>query len=295
MFIGHTLNTSYGFHTCPAFAQTLGANFFQIFLGSPQQFNCKRRSKSDLIKLKENVEKFNMKFVVHANYMLNFCNPVDSYIHKQAVKLLVADLDESVQCGSIGVVIHMGKCCKHLKIDKEVAISNYVTGVRTCLNQSDKKSTVILETGAGVGTEVGTSLFDLQAIYNIFTEEEKKRIKFCIDTCHVFAAGYDLENVDYVDLFIDLISHTLGWENIACVHLNDSKCALNSKKDRHADLGKGLIGESGLKKFTLYCFDKQIPVVLETPCENSFSRKMQIDLVKSWVTSDLEQITIKVI
>lgn len=279
-YIGHHLNTKWGIKGCPAYAEKIGANFFQIFLTSPKQFNAKRKSEADLCYVKDRVIKGGLKLVIHANYMLNFCNPPDTYIHNQAIKLLKADLDESVKCGAIGVVIHMGKC---LKMDQEYAINNYVAGVRKCLKESDKGSTIILETGAGQGTEVCTSLFALSELYNRFTKKERKRIKICIDTCHVYAAGYDLKDPKYVTVFCDLIDCLFGWETVACIHLNDSKCSLNSKKDRHADIGKGLIGEDGLKVFTKYCVKKGIPIVLETPCEDSFSRDQQIKLVRSWL------------
>lgn len=280
LYVGHHLNTKWGLKTCADFATTIGANFFQIFLSSPQQFNGKRKTTADIQHLAQRIVDLDMKVVVHANYMLNFCNPEDSYIHKSAVKLLINDLTESVILGAIGVVIHMGK---KLDMDEEVALNNYVKGIKNVLKNTPVNSTIILETGAGQGSEICTSIFGLNKLYNKFTKKEKQRIKFCIDTCHVFASGYDLGNPDYVDIFCELIENMLGWENIACIHFNDSKCPVNCKKDRHADIGKGLIGVDGLKHFFKFCYNKNVPIVLETPCENNFTRADQITLVKSWI------------
>jgi deoxyribonuclease-4 len=280
LYIGHHLNTKHGFVSCSDYAQKIGANFFQIFLSSPKQYNGKRRSQEDLTELSKQLKLNNTKVVVHANYMLNFCNPEDSDIHKKGVKLLIQDLKESVILGAIGVVIHMGK---QLDMSEEIALNNYVQGIKSVLKATPKKSTIIFETGAGQGTEICTSIFGLRKLYSCFNKNEKKRLKFCIDTCHIFSAGYDIGDTDYVDIFSDLIDILLKWENIACIHFNDSKCCVNSKKDRHADIGKGVIEIDGLKKFFRICCKQNVPIVMETPCENNFTRDKQIALVKTWV------------
>lgn len=281
--VGHTLGTRHGFLTTVDYAQKIGANFFQIFLSSPHQYNGKRRTEDELIELKRKLVEANIGIVVHANYMLNYCNPTNSYKHTQAIKLLVADLKESVKIGAVGVVIHMGK---KLDMDEDVAINNYVSGVRSALKQTSKgeykSSVVILETGAGQGSEVCTNIFDLSKLYRTFTKKERERIKICLDTCHIFAAGEDIGHEDYVDIYCGLVDTLLGWDNIAVIHLNDSKCVANSCKDRHADLGKGHIKIDGLKKFTQTCFTKGVPVVLETPCDK-IKKDKQIQMVKDWM------------
>lgn len=290
--IGHHIGTTHGLISSSKYAESVGANFYQIFLSSPQQYNGKRHSNQELEALKNEIQSRDQLLVVHANYMLNFCNPTNSYKHKQAVKLLVSDLNESVIVGAIGVVIHMGKNCEELEISKEDAINNYVAGVRAALSQTPENSTVILETGAGVGTEVCTDIFSLGSLHRRFTKKERKRIKFCLDTCHMFAAGYCLGYPPFVDLIIELVRDNLGWENVVCIHLNDSKCPVNCRKDRHADIGKGMIDLDGLKKFTIHCGKLNIPMVLETPCEDGFSRQKQIKLVRDWFTNlDGEELT----
>jgi len=265
LFIGCHIGTTCGFVSTADYAYRLGANFFQIFLSSPRNYKRTNRSNSELMLLKKKLELYSMKLVIHANYMLNFCNDKSNYKHKRAITLLVADLKECSTLGAMGVVIHMGK---KLKMDQEVAISNYVDGLKTVLSKTPKDSTIILETGAGVGTEVCTKIPDLYEMYCRFSEEEKERIMFCIDTCHVFAAGYDLGDEDYVDIFNGIIETTITWSKVACVHLNNSKCPLGSCKDRHADLTAGLIESKGLKKFVQLCYKKGVPMVLETPCDS---------------------------
>jgi deoxyribonuclease-4 len=279
LYIGHNINISHGLTTSVDYAEIIGANFFQIFLSSPQTYKLTKHSTKDLITLRDKLKNKNMKMVIHGNFMLNFCNDVKSYKHKNAIKLLVHDLNHSVTLNSMGVIIHMGK---KLKMDEEVAISNYVLGVKKALSESHKSSVIILETGAGVGTEVCTMLFKLGKLYERFTVDEQKRIKFCIDTCHIFSAGYDIGDKNYVNLFIKLVTTHLSWDKVACIHLNDSKCSCGSKKDRHADLGEGCVNIDGLKTFIKFCHEKDVPIVLETPCD-VLSKKHQIAMVKSWI------------
>ncbi len=281
LYVGHHINTQWGFASSADYAHEIGANFFQIFLASPHKYAGKRNDDTQLALLKSKLEQYDQKLVIHANFMLNFCNEEKTYKHKAAVDLLIKDLKDCSKLGAIGVVIHMGK---KLKMDETYAINNYVKGVQKALRDTPESSIVIFETGAGQGTEVCTKISHLGNLYRMFTPKERKRIKFCIDTCHVFAAGYDLSNERYIEIFDKMIETNLSWNNIACIHLNDSKCPLDSRKDRHADLGEGYIKKNGLKKFVQLCYKKGIPMVLETPCDSGLDRTKQIKMVKEWIS-----------
>jgi deoxyribonuclease-4 len=279
-YIGFTLNLEKNILDTLENSKKINSNFVQIFLSPPQQFNPKRRSKQELINYKLKAEQLNIKTVIHSSYLLNFCNPPDSKIYKNAVNLLVQDMNDSVIIGAIGVIIHMGK---KLKYDYDTALNNYISGIKLVLEKSDQQSVLILETGAGVGSEICTSIQDLSMLYNRFTDKEKSRIKFCIDTCHVFSSGYNISIPNYASLFFDLLDFYLDKKNIVCIHLNNSKCPCNSKKDRHADLGdtKGYISDDGLMIFSRLCLNNNIPIVLETP-EDIYTKEGQIDRVIKW-------------
>lgn len=283
LYIGSTIDSRNNIFLSIKKLNKIGCNFCQMFLSCPTKYKQEKCSDEALNMIKNVLIENNVKVVVHASFMLNFCNPCDNFKHKSAVKLLINDLKNSVKIGAIGVVIHMGK---RLKMNKDVAIENYVKGIKNVLKNTPKESIIIFETGAGQGTEVCTDIESLGKLYHMFTEEEKLRIKICIDTCHVFSAGYDIGNEEYVDTFCELIENNLGWNNVLCIHLNDSKCEVNCKKDRHADISKGYIDTIGLKKFVKFCYQKNIPMVLETPCDTDISNKQQINLVKSWIAAD---------
>lgn len=289
ILLGRNINVQHGFITAANHAHETGANVFQIFLKSPHISFSKRRNTNDLLKLKASIEKNKQKVLIHGSFVLNFCNPIDSNIHNNAIINLTSDLNDSVILGAIGVVIHMGHNTCNLPIEK--AINNYVEGIRTTLKLSNQKSIIIFETGAGQGSEICTSLFELGDLRNRFSQEEKKRLKFCLDTCHLFAAGYDISNPIYVVFLDDFIETCLGWKNIVAIHLNDSAFKLNCRKDRHADIGKGCISIDGIKKFISLCISRNIPIFLETPC-NTYDKKgerythqKQIQYIKSLIVT----------
>lgn len=271
MIIGSHINTVHGFSTIPKYVTSLGLNVCQIFLRSPRSLKVARRKKSDLEKFKKENEKYKIQVVVHGNYIINLCRDENDDIHKLGAKVIAEDLDDSVIIGAMGVIIHMGSNVSKLKYEQ--AFENYVKGIKTILKNSDPRSTLILETGCGCGNEVGTQLIELGKFRNKLTEEEKKRVKFCLDTCHMYSAGYDIGNIEYVDMLEKHIECTLGWQNIAVVHLNDSKTKINSKKDRHSDLGKGEIKYDGLVHFVKLCNKYKIPMVLEVPAEEYIDKE----------------------
>jgi len=160
-------------------------------------------------------------------------------------------------------------------------------GIKYAKNLQTRIPRKELETGAGCGTECLTKIEDLGAFYHSFDEKVRERMRICIDTCHVFSAGYDLRNEECSREFVELVGKHIGWENIALIHLNDSKCLVGSCKDRHENLLKGHISKecsSGLEFFVKFCYEKRIPIVMETPVlEGVDSRKEEMELLNSWV------------
>lgn len=287
ILIGSNINIRHGFITAADYAHKSGSNVFQIFFKSPHLMMTKRRAVNELVKLKSCIDRNKQKVLIHGSFTLNFCNPIASPIHNNAIANLVNDLNDSVILGAIGVVVHMGHNTRNLPY--EHAINNYIEGIRSALKLSDRRSVVIFETGAGQGSEICTSLFELGELRKKFTVDERKRIKFCLDTCHIYAAGYDIANPIYVEMLDDLIDTCLGWENVVTIHLNDSVFSLNCRKDRHADIGKGSINIEGIKKFVILCVRRNIPIFLETPCNtyerngDRYTHEKQISYIKSLI------------
>ena len=180
------------------------------------------------------------------------------------------------------------------KVTYEEAFQNYVENIKKILHITRHikgSPKLILETGAGQGTEVATDLSELGRLRKSLTEEEQNRVGFCIDTCHIFTAGYDLRNETFVETLETYIEISLGWQNVLVIHLNDSLSKLNQKVDRHADISYGNITKTykdvrGFAKFIKMCESKKIPLILETPGDCADYSK-QISLVKGWVKDSI--------
>ena len=235
-------------------------NIMQIFITNPQARKTTKRSDEELSAIRHYAKQKNVKIVIHAPYLLNMAHPFDK--DGWIIKSLLEHLSVSEKMGAIGVIIHMGK---YLHLDKSEAIANTYHNIRYALDNSPKDSTLIMETSSGQGTELGYKLEELKIIYDKFTSEDKKRLKICVDTCHVFASGYDLTTEKKVKEFIKLFDKLIWWNHVVLIHLNDSKFGLGSRLDRHEILGEGDIGLKGLEVMIKFASKANIPLVLETP------------------------------
>lgn len=259
MIIGYHSSISNGFKKCMENAKENNVNIIQIFLRSPRTSKCIPKKEIDLITLHDISKKLNINIVIHGNYLVNLCRPSNDFKLKLSITSVIQDLYESSIIDALGVVIHMGHNVCNISDDE--AFNNYVENVKYILKNSVPTSILILETGAGQGHEIATKLSELNRIRESLSINEKKRVKFCIDTCHLFSSGYNLNN----KLLDNDINNVLGWDNVCLVHLNDSKSDFNKRKDRHADIGKGYIKMKGLRKMIELCIKYKIPMILETP------------------------------
>lgn len=271
----------------PKFAKSIGASSFQVFLRNSRSYESNYHNPKMLKKFNKRRKKRNIVCVVHGSFIMNFAWPSNAYQHYKGVNILVEDLNYSVSIGSVGVVIHMGKNVEKAEQSKGDAFDNYVIGLESALKKSDKRSIIILETGAGCGTEICTSIKMLGKIRDSVDKKYRDRIKFCLDTCHIYSAGYPINDIKYIDVFEMMVEIYLGWDNVVMIHLNDSKAVVGSCVDRHADIGKGHIGFNPLIYFINMCRLKGIPQVLETPEDThdgkTFLFKDQIKLVRDTI------------
>lgn len=288
---GRHINISKGFITAPWYAESLGCDIFQIFLSIPRRVLSKKKQVDELTQFREELEKRKMKMVVHGSYTINLCHPKNSKKFKASIKSLVQDLESSSIIGDrcLGVIIHMGKNIPENKISDEEALNNYVIGIQTALSLTED-SIIILETGASQGHEVGSKLDELSEIYWKLEDSERERVMFCIDTCHIWATGYDISDSTGVKNFFKEFNNKIGLEKISCIHFNDSKTGLESCVDRHADLGYGHIKERGLKSFARLAKKHKIPIIMETPLDaidpktnREITFNNEFSLLKSWL------------
>lgn len=234
-----------------------GANTFMFYTGAPQ--NTSRYPIDDNLsveafkKMKEIGLDYS-KVVVHAPYIVNLANG-DEVKFNFAVQFLKEELKRCAKLGIKKVVLHPGS---HVGLGIDKGIENIAKGLNLVLGEEDV--TVLLETMAGKGSEVGSKLEEIRRIIDLV--EDKKHIGVCIDTCHLSDAGYDISKFDE---FLDEFDKIIGIEKIGCVHVNDSKNEMGSHKDRHENIGFGKIGFETLLKVIYNERLENVPKILETP------------------------------
>jgi len=236
--------------------KSTGASLFQVFR---KPLNTLKNLDKFSLYAKQN----NIKLVVHSSYSANIATNWDKNTYW--ILNLEDEIEFAHHIGAFGVVIHFGKSMT-LKLPD--SYNNMFTSLTYLHHKTSHLQDVkmILETSAGQGTEMCSNFEDLQKFYNKFkvNEEMYNRIKLCIDTCHIFAAGYDLRTKKNVKEYLHMFNKQIGINNIILVHLNDSKTPLGGKLDRHEILGKGYIGKIGLLAFFKFCVKHDIPMVIET-------------------------------
>ena len=239
-------------------ALSYGANTFMFYTGAPQ--NTSRYPIMDGLTLeamalmKEHDFDYS-KVVVHAPYIINLANDRDPEKFKFSVRFLQEELERCELLGIKSIVLHPGS---HVGLGVDAAISNIAKGLNMILGTHDV--TILLETMAGKGTEVGSSLEEIKRIIDLV--DDKEHIGVCLDTCHLNDAGYDMSKFDD---FLDQFDSLIGLNKIGCVHVNDSKNVLGAHKDRHENIGFGTIGFDNLISIIYNNRVENIPKILETP------------------------------
>ncbi len=235
----------------------------QIFTKSPQSTKTIKAKLPDVEKLsiESEITKHNYRIYIHSQYILNLCRTDLNY----AVPSIISDFD--YLNNSIGVVIHMGKDTQNL--GKEIAFENMKNNILKILSHiSGTNKYLILETSVKSKNDA-CSFSSIEGLAELYKALDcHQNIKFCIDTCHIFASGYNIANTKAFDEYITKFNKLIGKEQIILFHLNDSKSKVDSGVDRHEQLGKGFVfkeNELSLTKIINFCIDNKIDIVTETP------------------------------
>ena len=235
-----------------------GENTFMFYTGAPQ--NTKRSKIDDNLTNKalklmneNNIDINNV--IVHAPYIVNLANDENKEKYLFAINFLKEEIKRVEKMGVKKIVLHPGS---YTTLDIERGIKCIINALNEVL-KDDSSVSILLETMAGKGTEIGFKLEHLKRI--IDGVSNKDRLMVCLDTCHLNDAGYDMSNFD---VFLDEFNDIIGIEKIGCIHINDSKNILSSNKDRHENIGYGMIGFENLINIIYNERLKNIPKILET-------------------------------
>lgn len=257
-------------------AQEVGATTFQIFTRNPNQWKFKPLEEETVSRFREKRKKAGFRRIVdHMPYLPNLASP-----ERSTMKISRFSLDEEVKrCDALGIdylVIHLGS---HLGKGIAVGVSNIAGACNEAIAGSGGATSILLEGMAGQKNSVGARFEEIRGILD--RVEDQSRVGVCLDSCHLFASGFDLRNEEAVDNTMNLFDEVVGFDRLKVVHLNDSKGPLGSRLDRHENIGEGKIGRKGIRSLLHYPGITERPIVLETPYKDLDTEKKSIKLVRA--------------
>jgi deoxyribonuclease-4 len=245
-------------------AVTTGCTAFQVFTRNPRGWAAKSLTSKDISNFKEKLAKSKIdRFatVAHMPYLPNLSSPEDDPFARS----LGALIDEIKRCSKIGIpyiVAHLGS---HKGEGDKKGIEMLVKAFTKAASETSNDVMILLENTAGQKNSVGSDLEQLASI--LFQLKPAKRFGICFDTCHAFAAGYDMRTEKGAASTLEKLNKAIGFERLKILHLNDSKGELGCNLDRHEHIGLGQIGEEGLGHIIKSINRKKIPIILETPID----------------------------
>lgn len=239
-----------------------GCNTLQMFSRNPRGWNSRKLDLAEIESFKAKAREHEIwPIFVHTPYLVNLASPKNGVYHNSS-QVLKDELLRAAQLGVPFVVTHLGS---HLGHGKKQGFNRLVDAINDSLSTVENDVVLLLENTAGTKNSMGSSFEDIKTIVSRI--EDRARIGVCFDTCHAFAAGYDLISRGAVEHTIQRFAEVVGLEHVKLVHLNDSKGSLGSRVDRHEHIGVGKIGGRGFGNI-LRSGLEQLPLILETPIDS---------------------------
>lgn len=259
-------------------AHRLGANTFQIFSASPRMWRASRPDPADIRRLCAARERLDLTpLVIHTNYLVNLAS-LDPDIRAKSVTSFRGELDRAKAIGAEYLVLHPGN---YKDQSPEQGLAAFALGLAEAAKGfSAPGLTVLLENTVGSGHQLGQRFEELRMIRDLAARETDLPIAYCLDTCHLFAAGFNIADASGLDETVKAADRILGIDLVKVMHANDSKGALGSHLDRHENIGKGQIGEAGFGRILTHPKLCGKPFILETPVESDEDGKRDIETLK---------------
>jgi len=261
-------------------AEELGCSTMQIFSKNASTWREKILKKDEVERFRKNLKNSNINPVfIHTSYLINLASPSDELYFK-SISAFIEEMKRADLLLPVPyLIIHPGA---HTGAGEEYGIQRIIRAINIILEKSADlglKTMILLEDTAGSGTHLGYTFRQLKRM--IEGAKDTKRIGMCFDTCHAYAAGYDLSHQEGIEQTIEEIDKYVGLERLRVIHLNDSKFPLGSRKDRHMHIGKGYMGLEGFRVLVNHKYLKDLPFILETPKHDEKDDIRNINLVKS--------------
>jgi deoxyribonuclease-4 len=258
MYIGAHLSASGGIHTAVDRAEAVGAESLQVFTQSPRTWRPTNHDPANFERFRERSAEIGLNGVVcHALYLCNLAAPDDA-VYEKSVAALRNTMEVACGIGADGVVFHVGS---HLGSGFDAGLERVLPAMEQVLELSTDKTWLLMENSAGTGGTIGGSADELATIFQRL--DGHPRLGICLDSCHLYASGVDVTDAAQLDALLDEVDASMGLDRLRALHVNDSATPLGSNRDRHANIGEGLLGE----KLGVFLGNKRLqglPAVLET-------------------------------
>jgi deoxyribonuclease-4 len=240
-------------------AHAFGMDAVQLFVQSPRMWRFPEHDPADIKAFREQREGLGIAAVaVHAIYLINLASPKADFYEK-SVSTLRSTVDAACAIQADAVVFHVGS---HQGAGFEAGLERVVPALAQCLERCSDTTWLCMENTAGTGGTIGRSLDELAALHEAL--DRHPRLGVCLDSCHLFATGYDVTDRGELDRLLDELDERIGLDRLRCLHVNDSKTPLGSNRDRHENIGDGLMGEK-LGVFLAHPKLQKLPALLEVP------------------------------
>lgn len=258
-------------------AHSIGCTAVQVFTTSPQSWRAKPVTEEMVAAFRAAVEKTGITEVVsHDSYLINLCAP-DPAKREQSKEGMKNEIGRCALYGIDRVVSHMGS---HVGHGEDWGLAGVAESIKEVLDDTPDSVTVCMETTAGQGSALMAKFEQLAAIIEALGGHP--RLGVCMDTCHIFAAGYDIRTEETFNATMAEFDRIVGFDRLKVVHCNDSKKGLGTRVDRHAHLGEGEIGAEAFRLLVNDARFARIPILLETEIENEGQEK-DLALLKSFI------------
>ena len=282
MKIGCHISIAGGIDNSIVRAEELGCSTMQIFSKNASTWREKILKKDEVESFRENLKNSNINPVfIHTSYLINLASPSDELYFKSINAFIEEMKRADLLLPDPYLITHPGA---HTGAGEEYGIQRIIRALNIILKKSadlNLKTMILLEDTAGSGTHLGYTFRQLKRM--IEGAKDRRRIGMCFDTCHAYAAGYDLSHQEGIEQTLEEIDKYVGLERLKVIHLNDSKFLLGSRKDRHMHIGKGYIGLEGFRMLVNHKYLKNLPFILETPKHDEKDDLKNINLVKNLI------------
>jgi len=263
MILGAHIGVGGGLPKAAEMAHLVSCEAMQIFTSNPQAWKFSVRSEEELEEFKNKRKEFGIQYAVgHSIYLINIASS-NPYIYTNSINSLISGLVMAERAGLDGVVIHVGS---HTGSGFESGIEQIVNALGQALTTTEGRVPILLETDAGSGNRIGCRFSDIGLILKKMRKHPHfNSLRVCLDTCHIFASGYDIRTKKGLEKVLAEFDKEIGIEKLSLLHLNDSMGELGSNKDRHEIIGEGQIGLEAFGLIVNHPELKDIPGIIETP------------------------------